>query len=812
MLRGGVFRRTGLRGVTVRRFAWVILAMSAAVAVAAMVSGFERNPVRRHPTASPATAGTQHIIVKLRAAPAAQDGGEGRTAEHLTALAARTGLTLEGYRPITTAMHVMRVSDPAGGSAEEVLGRLRADPEVQYADPDQRAYIHLVPNDSLYPANALTGYVGQWNLMPNSAVTPSAIDAQTAWNTTTGSASLVIADIDTGVRADHPDLAGRLLPGYCFISDPFVANNGTCPGSDDSDPGDWVTPADITNHPNQCGGETIPKGKPYLPSSWHGTRVAGVLGALTNNNLGVGGVTWSGQILPVRALGTCGGLVSDIVSGMLWAAGLPVALANGQPAPANPHPANIINLSIGGSGTCAASYQDVINQITALGVLIVVSAGNESGPVDQPANCSGVAAVAGLRHVGSKVGYSNVGPGMAVAAPAGNCVNTPSATLPCVYSITTTTNLGATAPDANDYTGDFYCDPTTGPNANCPLALNKDGTYHQYRTWNVGTSFSAPQVSGIGALMMSVNRKLNSCQLISRIKASALPFPQSSATTTAICPNADPNTGECICTNDGQTCGAGMANANGAVAAALRPIAAVAVPSSVTAGQTVQLSGSGSAAAPNHTLATFDWAHTGGESLTIQNANTATASVTVPSCGLSTLTLTVTDTAGLKDTAQVVVSPTAVTSTAPAAAGVMACSSTAPAIEVAVCPASASVQTGATQALSATLANTTDTAVTWQVNGIDGGNSVIGTVSSTGVYTAPASVPTGGSVTVTATSVADSGATASTQLAITSPGSGGGGGGGALEWLTLVVSAAAVGRRYRSRTPGLRPRAENPLS
>ena len=792
-----------------RRFVWVILVMSATVAMAAMVSGVEHNPVRRHPTGGVAAAGLQHIIVKLRAAPAtqamqamqaAQAGAEGEVPAHLAALAERNGLRLAGYRSITAEMHVMHVSSAAGGSAQEMLARLRADGEVQYAELDQRRYIHTVPNDYYYvpepAAGPITYFNGQWNLMPSSATTPSAIDAQTAWKTTTGSAALVIADIDTGVRFDHPDLlaasaGGRLLPGYCFISDPSIAShngNSTCPGSDASDPGDWITSADAANTQLCAAGTTAE------PSSWHGTRVAGVLGALTNNGpgnaSGVAGTTWNGKVLPVRALGVCGGQDSDIISGMLWAAGIAVG-----GAPTNTTPARIINMSIGGAGSCPASYQDAIDQITARGVLIVVSAGNEGGPIDAPANCAGVAGVAGLRHIGTKVGYSNVGAGLAVAAPAGNCVNAnASDTVPCLYPITTTTNLGTMTPDANDYTSDYDCSPS---DAACVSGATSST---QYRTANLGTSFSAPQVAGTAALMLAVNSKLNSCQLISRIKASALPFPQSSATTTAVCPNADPTSGECICTNDGRTCGAGMANAGGAVAAALRPIAAVSVPASVTAGQIVQLKAGGSAAATNHTLATFGWAHTGGESLTIQNANTQTASVAVPACGLSTVTLTVTDNAGLQDTAQVVVSPTAITTTAPAAAGVMACSDTPPAIEVAVCPASGSVQAGATQTLTATLANTTDTAVTWQVDGVDGGNSVSGTVSSNGVYTAPGSVPAGGSVTVSAVSAVDGTAMGSTQLTITSPPGSGGGGGGAGDWLTLLAGAAAVARSWRGRS------------
>lgn len=781
-----------------RSFSWTMLLMAAAVAAATAAIDVERNPVRRHPAARIATTGPQRVIVKLRAANAvpgvaavntvAPVAGESGAAARLSALAVRTGLSLEGHRSITDDIHVVHVAGTGGEAAEDILARLRADPEVQYAELDQYRFVHRVPNDTLYSE--------QWYLMPPSPSPsppmPSAIDAQTAWTTTTGSAGLVIADIDTGVRFDHPDLlsassGGRLLPGYCFISDPVIANNLSCPGPDASDPGDWVTQADLSKPECLNAGVTLTS-----VSSWHGTRVAGIIGALSNNSLGIAGTTWSGKLLPVRAVGVCGGLDSDIISGTLWAAGIAVS-----GAPVNTTPANVINLSLGGSGACPAHWQDAISQVTAKGVLIVASAGNESGPMDTPANCTGVAGVVGLRQAGTKVGYSSLGPQAALGAPAGNCINNPSETAPCIDSLITTTNLGAQGPGVNDYTGQYHCDQTTGSYPNCPIGVT------QYRTYNVGTSFAAPQVAGIGALMLAVNAKLNSCQLIARLKEGALPFPQSSVGETTqppICPNAEAGTGECICTNDGQTCGAGMANAPGALAAALRPIAAVAVPASVSPGQVVPLKATGSAAVTGHTLSTFGWSNAGGLNLPIENANTSTASVTLPSCGLATVALTVTDDAGREDTAQVVISPTSVTTTAPASAGQTACSVIPPPVQVALCPASVSVQAGAgPQSFAATLANTTDTSVVWQVNGIDGGNASVGTISSSGVYTPPASMPASGTVTVTAESAADNSAMASAKLTITPP-PGSGGGGGALDWLMLLGAACAAVRRRARKT------------
>jgi serine protease len=752
-----------------RAFIWMTF-LAVAVGAGAAALRVEHNPVRTHPQRSVPT-GPQRFIVKLRdpGATALPSALAPTAHERVTALVGRAGLGLAQHRPITERLHVVQVEPVASEALEQTLARLRADPDVEYVEPDGHRYAHAAaPNDLLYPQ--------QW-YMQSSTATPSAVDAQTVWSMyTTGSSTLVIADIDTGALYTHPDLlstsqtGGRLLPGYCFISDAFVANNSTCPGPDASDPGDWVTQSDIDSSPSgECSGSSV------APSSWHGTRTAGILGAITNNSVGIAGMTWNSQILPVRALGKCGGFDSDILSGMLWAAGIPVSNT-----PANTHPAKIINMSLGGTGACPQSYQDAISQVTALGILVVVSAGNEGGPVDAPANCAGVAGIAGLRQAGTKVGFSSLGPEVALSAPAGNCVNSApfSSQNPCLYSIETTFNDGQTSPDPN---GNTYTDQVLNP--------------------NLGTSFSAPIVSGIAALMSAANGKLNSCQLIARLKEGAQPFPQTSAGETTQPPmchvpanSNDLQNAECICTTDGQTCGAGMANGPGALAAALRPIAAISVPASVTAGQSVTLQGSGSAAANNHTLSTYQWSTVSGATLAVQGATTATASVTLPACGLSTVRLTVTDDAGRQDTADVVIGPSSVKTSAPPAAGSStACTNTTPSIALDVCPASSSVQAaGGTESFTASVANTTNDAVVWQVNGIPGGNSTLGTISTTGVYTAPATVPSPSTVTVSAMAEADSTVSASSQVTVTAPPSKSGGGGGALDQLTLLALTALV--------------------
>jgi serine protease len=587
---------------------------------------------------------------------------------------------------------------------------------------------------------------------------------------------VVIADLDTGVRFDHPDLlaaanGGRLLPGYDFVSNAAVANDGDGRDPDASDPGDWIDSADTaTAQFKNCKVQS---------SSWHGTRTAGILGALTNNLRGVAGMTWQGKILPVRVLGKCGGYDSDIIAGMMWAAGLTVS-----GVPANPNPAKIINMSLGATSACPQSYQDAINQLTALGVLVVVSAGNEGGPVDAPANCSGAAAIAGIRHAGTKVGFSSLGPEVAVGAPAGNCVN---ATGTCVYSIQTTTNSGTTGPVAGD---DAYTGNQITTNDQLPKGPN------------LGTSFSAPIVSGMAGLMVAVNSNLNTCQLISRLKEGSQPFPQTSATTTTAChvPTSSSDvsqTAECICTLDGKTCGAGMANALGAVKAALRPIAAVSLPTSVSAGQSVSLNAQGSAAANGHAISTYQWTSVGKQSVAIQNATSATATATAPSCGYATVQVAVTDEVGRVDTANVILSPTSVTSAAPTAATGKSCTVGTQKVLLAVCPGSSSVLVGnGTQTFTATVANTTDDTVTWQVNGIAGGDSTVGTITSAGVYTAPAQVPSGSAVTITAVSNADNTIVSTSAVNITSPASSHGGG---MDPFTLFVEALALGAALRLR-------------
>jgi serine protease len=475
--------------------------------------------------------------------------------------------------------------------------------------------------------------------------------------------------------------------------------------------------------------------------------------------------------LPVRVLGKCGGFDSDILAAMLWSAGIPV-----DGVPDNRYPARIENLSLGSTGACPLAYIDVINELAAHGTLVVASAGNEGGPVGSPASCPGSVGVAGLRHLGTKVGYSSLGPQVALSAPAGNCVNLQGA---CLFPISTTTNWGSTSPGANGYTDQ----------------INR----------NVGTSFSAPIVAAIAGLMYSANGNLSPAQVRTRlIEGATKPFPNDPTLPMCHVPTGpgDVQNIECNCT--ASTCGAGMANAAGAVAAAQRPIAALVVPATVHAGQDVVLTASGSAAACNHTLTGFAWSVPSGGGVITGNPTPDSAVVVAPPAGSFTVRLTVSDDRGRSDTADVVVTPTTATTAAPPSAGTTPCLAEIPrpGVAVVVSPSVTSVQAGGSIPFAATVDNTLETLVSWQVAGIAGGNATVGTIEPSGVYLAPAQVAAATTVTVTAVLNADSTRTGSAQVTITpapapAPSQSGGGGGSATsaEVLALLLLAAARARR-----------------
>lgn len=559
---------------------------------------------------APGASGTARLIVKLRSGAEApmdvRQRMQQRT-DRARGLATRSALQLRAARDLGSDMLGLALDFPLTGDAlDQALATLRADPDVEFAEIDQRRYARALPDDPLYTS--------QWYLQGSEN---SATNFEAAWDTTTGASDTIIAVLDTGIRYEHPDLEGRVLAGFDFVdgdspSSFATANDGDGWDSDASDPGDWLTLDDLDSGPFSNCDQEEPSN-----SSWHGTRVAAMIVAATNNATGIAGGMWDGKVLPVRVLGKCGGYDSDIIAGMRWAAGLPVT-----GAPSNPTPARILNLSLGSPGRCVSSYRTVFAELSAAGILVVASAGNDSGPVETPANCTGALAVAGLRQVGTKVGYSSLGQEVAVSAPAGNCPELDTTGL-CDYSLVTADNTGPTVPEASTYTNNF--------------------------NFNIGTSFSAPIVAAVAGLMHAVNDGLTATEFTDRIKAGARPFPRESGLPT--CPTLDQATAQCNCTTT--TCGAGIADAPGAVAEALRPIARIVKPGGSGAGQNVTLDGQGSAAARGRSVTGYAWVAVSGDAFFVGATNEALATVAVPDKGLVTIRLTVSDDLGRTDAQEV---------------------------------------------------------------------------------------------------------------------------------------------------------------
>ncbi|HET9821442.1 MAG TPA: S8 family serine peptidase [Burkholderiaceae bacterium] len=596
---------------TLRAIVLVLCALGATAAHA------ERVIVRFKPDAELVRA---HALPSARAespAPALQ--------ARAAALGARQGLP--AVRAGAAVDAHTQVIDVPGMAARAAAARLARDRDVQYAEPVRRVRRLAVPNDPRFLAVAGSGpAVGQWYLRAPSGEVASSIDAVSAWDTTTGSAAVVVAVLDTGVRFDHPDLAGKLLPGYDMVSDAAIANDGNGRDADASDPGDWVTQAEA--------GVGAFQGCTASPSSWHGTQVAGIVGAATDNGIGMAGAGWNVRVLPVRVLGKCFGYTDDIAAAIRWAAGLAV-----PGVPVNPNPARVINLSLGSDGACSQAEQDAINAAVGAGAVVVAAAGNSAGhAAGSPANCAGAIGVAALRHAGSKVGFSDVGPELSIAAPGGNCINV-GAGEPCLYPILTTSNQGATTPGAHGYTDSV--------------------------DFSVGTSYSSPLVAATAALMLSAEPALTPQGVRGAMRATARPFPQSGL------PD-DPFSGplqacrapdgsdqlQCYCTTS--TCGAGMLDAGAAVRAVLGVRVTVAVtPTAPLAHQTVTFDGSGSTVAPGRTIASLRWTLVDGGGIVARLADDGSAPSTSarPSgAGRFTVRLTITDDRGVAVAAEQTVS------------------------------------------------------------------------------------------------------------------------------------------------------------
>jgi serine protease len=386
------------------------------------------------------------FIVKYRSG-SGELANSNQRAQALSQAGQRRGLTVAHVRRTAVGADVIKSARKlARAEAAALLQELAANPNVEYVEVDALLQPVFTPNDSRYNE--------QWHYYEPTG----GINLPTAWDRSTGS-GVVVAVLDTGIT-NHPDLNGNLVAGYDMIADTSVANDGNGRDADPSDPGDWTS--------GQCGS---PRN-----SSWHGTHVAGTVAALTHNSQGVAGVAYDAKIMPVRVLGTCGGYTSDIADGIVWASGGSVS-----GVPMTSTPAQVINMSLGGTGSCSQTTQNAINSAVSRGATVVVAAGNSNVDAGSftPANCNNVISVAASTRSGARASFSNYGSVVDLSAPGS--------------SILSTLNSGTTTPGAAAYA--YYS----------------------------GTSMAAPHVAGVVALMQAAARK-TPAQVESTLKSSSRPL------------------------------------------------------------------------------------------------------------------------------------------------------------------------------------------------------------------------------------------------------------------------------------------------
>lgn len=349
------------------------------------------------------------------------------------------------------------ISNPEHRANYEVIQfvkALRARPEIEYAEPNYVAEAMAVPNDP--------DYRFQWRY--------PMINLPQAWDITTGSSNVVVAVIDTGV-VNHPDFGNNMVGslGADFIRSTLMSLDGD----------------GIDLNAFDVGDEKNPDGS----SSFHGTHVAGTVGAASNNGIGVAGVAWSTALMPIRVLGKGGGTSYDIAQGIRWAA----RLSNDSqtlPAPK----ADVVNMSLGcdtRNGPCPlqcdATTQAAISAARAAGVTVVVSAGNNNQPLVGTANCDGAVVVSAVDIYGQRALYSSYGQNVKVAAPGGNLA-----------------------------TGDRFGVLST-------LASDAGGVFNENTFgFDQGTSMAAPNVAGVVALMKSVFPAMTPAQFDGLLSSGAI--------------------------------------------------------------------------------------------------------------------------------------------------------------------------------------------------------------------------------------------------------------------------------------------------
>ncbi len=390
-------------------------------------------------------------------------------AEPLTATAA--GVASDAVpaetAPWVTVSPEQRAKLATMAKIKELAGRA----DIELAEPNYIRQPLFEPNDP--------GYQYQWHY--------PLINLPAAWDlfrpTPTSSpmgllgANVTVAVLDTGILPLHPDIVGQIdyvTGGYDFISSDSSAR--------DQDPGPDDDPTD-----------TGDSGFFGFSSSFHGTHVAGTVAAATDNGSGVAGVAPDARILPVRVLGQGGGTSFDIRQGLCFAAGLDKG-DNCNGVPVNTNPADVINLSLGGTDLSLIEA-DLIAEVLAAGSIIVAAAGNSaSSQPFYPAAYDGVIGVSAVTINQLRAPYSSFGSFVDVAAPGGD----------------TSRNVD----------GDPYADGVLSTGGDDALGL-VEYIYPFFQ----GTSMATPHVAGVLALMRSVNAGLAPERITAMLEAGELTIP-----------------------------------------------------------------------------------------------------------------------------------------------------------------------------------------------------------------------------------------------------------------------------------------------
>ena len=280
--------------------------------------------------------------------------------------------------PDLSRTYVLELQD-GSANIQQILNLLRADPNVEYAEPDTLFSINFIPNDPYFSS------YGSWGQAYDDLWGIKKIGASVAWDATSG-AGITVAVVDTGLDYSHPDISSNVWTNTMEIAGNGIDDDGNG-YIDDIHGWNFVT---NTNDP--------------LDDHGHGTHVSGTIAAVGNNGIGVIGVAWQAKIMPVKALDSAGsGYESNLANAIVYAAN------NG---------ADVISNSWGGPGS-SQTIADAVSYAYNLGAVVVAAAGNSGDDARNysPANLADVITVAATTPTDTLATFSNFGPKIDVAAP-----------------------------------------------------------------------------------------------------------------------------------------------------------------------------------------------------------------------------------------------------------------------------------------------------------------------------------------------------------------------------------------------------------